>query len=50
MNERSSLYQIHNISKDTPLSNTLDVALLILNFLKSDTNIYYTEAPLLRSS
>ena len=39
MNERSSLNQIHNISKDTRLSTKLDVELLILDLLKIDKNI-----------
>ena len=41
MNERSSLNQIHNISKDTRLSTKLDVELLILDLLKIDKNILY---------
>lgn len=49
MNERSSLNQIHNISKDTRLSTKLDVELLILDLLKIDKNILYREDPVLSS-
>ena len=49
MNERSSLNQIHNISKDTRLSTKLDVELLILDLLNIDKNILYREDPVLSS-
>ena len=49
MNERSSLNQIHNISKDTRLSTKQDVELLILDLLKIDKNILYREDPVLSS-
>ena len=49
MNERSSLNQIHNISKDTRLSTKLYVELLILDLLKIDKNILYREDPVLSS-
>ena len=49
MNERSSLNQIHIISKDTHLSTKLDIELLILDLLKIDKNILYREDPVLSS-